>query len=103
VEAENKLSRRIDEGEIREGSELRGERAGIVEVKRMMLTTEDAPIANEVNDEETEIFLLKENKKANNLLREATVMHELMAESLWQYKLRQKSNILDSDSDSEIE
>ena len=34
VEAENKLSRRIGEGE---GSELRDERVGIVEVKRMML------------------------------------------------------------------
>ena len=52
-EAENKLSRRIGEGEIREGSELRGERTGIAEVKRRMLGTEDAPIANEVNDEET--------------------------------------------------
>ena len=49
------------------------------------------------------LFLLKENEKANDLLREATVMHELMAESLWQYKLRQKSTIVDSDSDSEIE
>jgi hypothetical protein len=103
VEAENKLSRRIDEGGIREDSELRGERAGIAEVKRRMLATEDAPIADEVNDKETEIFLLKENEKADDLLREATMMHELLAESLWQYKLRQKSNILDSDSDSEIE
>jgi hypothetical protein len=56
VEAENKLSRRIDEGEIREGSELRGKKAGIVEVKRKMLATEDAPIADEVNDEEIYIF-----------------------------------------------
>jgi hypothetical protein len=68
-----------------------------------MLATEDAPIADEVNDKETEIFLLKENEKADDLLREATMMHELLAESLWQYKLSQKSNIVDSDSDSEIE
>jgi hypothetical protein len=53
VKAENKLNRMIDEGGIREGSELRGERAGIIEVKRRMLATEDAPIANEENDEET--------------------------------------------------
>ena len=53
VEAENKLSRRIGDGEIREGSELRGERAGIAEVKRRMLGTEDAPITDKVNDEET--------------------------------------------------
>jgi hypothetical protein len=103
VEAENKLSRRIDEGGIREGSELREEMVGIAEVKRRMLATEDAPITDEVNDKETKIFLLKENKKANVLLRETTMMHELLAESLWQYKLRHKSNILDNDSDSEIE
>ena len=53
MEAENKLSKMIDEGRIREGSELRGERAGIAEVKRRMLATEDAPIANEENNEET--------------------------------------------------
>jgi hypothetical protein len=67
-----------------------------------MLATKDAPIAYEVNDKETEIFLLKEIEKADDLLREATMMHELLAESLWQYKLRQKSNILDNNSDSEI-
>jgi hypothetical protein len=88
VEAKNKLSRRIDEGEIHEGSELREERAGIVEVKRRMLAIEDAPIANEINDEETEIFLLKENEKADDLLRKALMMYKLLAESLWQYKLR---------------
>ena len=82
VEAENKLNRRIGEGEIGEGSELRGERAGIAEVKRRMLATEDAPIADEVNNEEPKKILLKENEKANDLLREVTVMHELMAESL---------------------
>ena len=47
--------------------------------------------------------LLKENEKASDPLREATVMHNLMAESLWQYKLRQKSILIDSDRDSEIE
>ena len=31
VETENKLNRRIGEGEIREGCELRGERAGITD------------------------------------------------------------------------
>ncbi len=62
VEAENKLSRRIGEGEIREGSELRGERAEIAEVKRMMLGTEDAPIADEVIDEETHFFLLNKRE-----------------------------------------
>jgi hypothetical protein len=55
------LNRRIDEGEIREGSELRDERAGIVEVKRRILATEDVLIANEVIDEKTK-KLLKETE-----------------------------------------
>jgi len=99
VEAESKLARRMIEGEIREGSELRGERAGIAEVRRRILANEDVPIADEVNDEETEIFLLKENEKATDLLREATAMHKTLAESLWQYKLR----IVETDSDSDID
>ena len=53
VEAKNKLSRKIREGEIREGSELRGERVGIAKVKRRMLATEDTPIADKINNEET--------------------------------------------------
>jgi hypothetical protein len=80
VEAENELSRRIDEGKIREGSELRGKRAGIVKVKRMMLATEDAPITDEVNDEETK--KLYQEKNANDLMREAIIMHELMSKNL---------------------
>ena len=59
MEAKNKSSRRIGEGEIGEGSELRDERAGINEVKRMMLATEDGPIAGEVNDQETYFFIKK--------------------------------------------
>ena len=53
MEAENKLARRVSEGEVREGSELRGERAGITDVKRRILAREDAPIADGVNDVET--------------------------------------------------
>ena len=56
VEAKIKLSRKIGEGEIREGSELRGKRAGLAEVKRRMLGTEDVLIADEVNNEETQFF-----------------------------------------------
>lgn len=103
IEAENKLSRRISEGEVGEGSELRGERAGIAEVRRRILAREDMPIADEENDEETNLFLLRENEKANDLLREATTMHETLAESLWQYKLRQKSSIMETDSDSDMD
>ena len=103
IEAESKLARRIIEGDIREGSELRGERAGLAEVRRRILAREDVPIADEENDAETDLFLLKENEKANDLLREATTMHETLAESLWQYKLRQKSSSMETDSDSDSE
>ena len=49
---------------------------------------EDMPIADEENDADTNLFLLRKNEKANDLLWEATTMHETLAESLWQYKLR---------------
>ena len=52
MEVGNKLRRMIGEGKIGEGTELRSKRAGIAEVKRRMLTTEDVPIADEANDEE---------------------------------------------------
>ena len=103
IEAENKLTRRIIEGEICEGNKLRGEKTGIAEVRRMILAKEDVPIADEENDAETYLFLLRENEKANDLLREAIVMYEILAESLWQYKLRKKSNIMETDSDSDSE
>ena len=103
VEAETKLAKRISEGEIRDGSELRGERAGLAEVKRRIIAREDAPIADEENDVETDLFILRENEKANDLLREATLMHELLAKSLWQYKLRKNSSITETDSDSEMD
>ena len=103
IEAKNKVSRRIIKGKVREGSELRGEIAGITEVRRRILVREDMPIADEENDEETNLFLLRENEKANDLLREATMMHETLAKSLWQYKLRQKSNIMETDSDSDMD
>ena len=60
----------------------------------MMLATEDAPITDEIIDEEILFFIKRK--------REATIMYELMAESFWQYKLRQKSIITYSDSDSKI-
>ena len=103
IEAKNKVSRRIIKGKVREGSELRGEIARIAEVRRRILVREDMPIADEENDEETNLFLLRENEKANDLLREATMMHETLAKSLWQYKLRQKSNIMETDSDSDMD
>lgn len=46
----------------------------------------------------------RKNKKANDLLKEATVMHNLLAKSLWHYKIRNKSGLsyINSDNDSDI-
>jgi hypothetical protein len=88
IEAESKLARWIIEGDVRENSELRGEKTGIAEVRKKILAREDVPIADEENDVETNLFLLRENEKANDLQWEATAMDETLAESLWQYKLR---------------
>ena len=103
IEAESKLARRIIEDEICEGSELRGKIAEIVKVRRMILAREDVPIVDEENNAETYLFLSKENEKANDLLQEATMIHEILAESLWQYKLCKKSSIMKTDSDSNNE
>ena len=62
IEAKNKLSRRIIEGEVRESSELRGEIVGIAEVRRKILAME-VPIADEENNEEPNLFLLREMRR----------------------------------------
>ena len=49
---------------------------------------QDVPITDKKNDAETNLFLLKKNENANDFLQEVTTMHETLAESLWQYKLR---------------
>lgn len=48
----------------------------------MILAREDVPNVDEVNDAETNIFLLRENRKANDLLREATMMHKTLTKNL---------------------
>ena len=68
-------------------------------MRRKILAREDVPIKDEDNDAETNLFLLRDNKKANNLLRKTTVMYETLAESLWQYKLCKNSSIMEIDSE----
>ena len=67
----------------------------------MILSRKNVPIADEENDAETNLILLRKNEKANDLMREATTMHKTLAEILWQYKLRKKSSIMETDSDSD--
>ena len=57
-----------------------------------ILAREDVPIEDEVNDAEIDLFILKEIEKTNDLLREATIMHEILAECLWQYKIQEIYN-----------
>jgi hypothetical protein len=48
----------------------------------MILARKDMPIADEENDADINLFLLRENEKANDRLREATAIHEILAENL---------------------
>ena len=73
---------------------------GIVEVRRNIIVGKDILIADEETDANAHLFLLRENEKANDLLREATSMHETLAENLRQYKLRKKSSSMKIDCDS---
>ena len=57
-------------------------------MRRKILAMQDVPITDKKNDAETNLFLLKKNENANDFLQEVTTMHETLAESLWQYKLR---------------
>lgn len=74
----NKLIARVIEGELRERNELRRKRAELPEVKRRIFY---APILDKINGIEKK--LLRKNEKANELLKEAIVKHNLLAESLW--------------------
>ena len=82
TKAKNKLATRVTEGELREGDELGRERARFAEVKRRILARDEASIPNKVNDVEIDLFLPRKNEKSNDFLREATIMHNLLGESL---------------------
>ena len=74
IKAESKLARKIIEGEIREGNELRGETTGITKVQRKTLAKEDVSIADEKNDVKTNLFLLRENEKATDRLQTTQII-----------------------------
>lgn len=101
-EAESELAKKIANGEAREGSEVRGARAAIEEVRSRIQYRQNS-VVEDVVDEETEAFLIAENEKDTDLLREATNMHEVLATSLWEAKLREynPSGYSDTDSDSD--
>ncbi len=71
---------------MKEGQELRCERASLHEVKNRISYRENSELTNDDKDDkedkEVEAFLVKKNEKAVDLLRETTRMHEILAKSL---------------------
>ena len=51
-------------------------------MKKKILARDDAPIPDKVNDVDTYLFLSREIEMANDLMREAIVMHNLLAKKL---------------------
>ena len=80
--ADEQLQRKIEIGALKEGQELRCERASIYEVKNKISYRENSEFSDDIDDGEVEAFLVKENEKAVDLLREATIMHEISAKNL---------------------
>jgi hypothetical protein len=91
--AEKELGRRIDSRILREGQEIRVELAALGEVRNVNNIKNSERRAEDV-DKDTEIFLIKENEKDEDLLLEATNMHIIMAKSLWQIKLQKYTNVV---------
>ena len=57
VKVENKLSKRISEGELQKDNEHQGERAKIASVKKKFMIKEVVPIAGKINAIEKKLFL----------------------------------------------
>ncbi len=64
------------------GQELKGERLAIVEVKVKIHHEKNVTQGKEF-DRTIETLFIKENEKDENLLHEATTIHEVIAKSLW--------------------
>lgn len=101
-EAEVELKKRIEEGAVKGGSVLCGQRASIEEVKSRILKSDVRnSIANfeiEEVDAEVEAFLIRQDEKDADLLREATIAHESIAKTLWAYNLNKEATIQYSES-----
>lgn len=84
---EKELQRWVDEETLRGRHELKGERLAIVEVK-VKIHHEKNVTQGEEFDRDIETLFIKENEKDENLLHEATMMHEVIGKSLWHYKIK---------------
>lgn len=93
IEAKNKLATRV--------IELRKKITGLAKVNRKIMTRDDTLIPEEVNNVQNNLFLLREYEKINDLLNDVTIIYILLIKSLWQYKIRYRSSIPDTNSDSD--
>lgn len=98
-EAEVELAEKIARGEGRDGSEVRGARAAIEEVRGRIQYRYNSG-EDEVLEEDVRAFLIAENEKDTDLLQEATNMHKMLARSLWEGKIGE--DISSSSSDVEF-
>ena len=99
------LHKRVEEGTVKGGQVLQGEQTSIDEVKTRILksgtTRTFQNFEQEEIDAEEEVFLIKQNEKDADLLRESTIAHESIAKTLWQYNLSKDSTIQFSESSSD--
>jgi hypothetical protein len=104
-EVEAELKKWVDDGTVKGGQVLQGERASIDEVKARILKSDvKRTIQNyeiEEANAEIEVLLIKQNEKDVDLLRKATTAHESMAKALWEYHLSKESTIQFSESSSD--
>ncbi len=106
-EAEVELKKRVEDGTMKGGQVLRGQQASIDEVKSRIFKSDRRIITRnfeiEEVDAEEEAFLIKQDEKDANLLKEATLAHESIAKTLWEYNLAKESTIQFSESSSDSE
>ena len=77
---------------------MRAELSAICEIRNIS-NTEDSGRRIEEIDKDTEIFLIKQNERDEDLLLEVTKMHITIVKSLWQIKLQKDTNLVFQDMD----
>jgi hypothetical protein len=81
---------------------MRAELATLRDIRNVSNIENSGRRAEDV-DRDTEIFLIKENEKYEDLLLEATNMHIAIAKSLLQIKLQKNTNVVFQDIDTDFD
>jgi uncharacterized protein with FMN-binding domain len=101
------LKKRVDDGTVKGGQVLQGERASIDEVKARILKSDVRRTIQNYEIEEADAkvgaFLIKHDEKDVDLLREATMAHESIIKALWEYNLSKGSTIQFSGSSNDYD